>query len=102
MTCCVAATGHFLFYVLHKLVHGLLFVLLTGLEHGGGEVGVVGGVGEVLGLQAEAPALVVGSAVLAHRAAVHVVAGVELHAGGGGVHLHGDAGGGGVGSGHVA
>ena len=36
-----------------KLVDGLLFVLLSGIQHDRGEVRTVGGVGEVLALEAD-------------------------------------------------
>src|SRR4029450_6950261 len=62
-------------------VDGGRVVLVTGPEHGRGEVGVVGRVRVVLGLEGEAVALAVGPAAGADDGAVEEVAGVELDAG---------------------
>src|SRR5215211_4066779 len=56
-------------------------VALAGAQHGRREVGVVGRVGEVLGLQGEAVALAVGAAAGPDHGAVEEVARVELDAG---------------------
>src|SRR5215211_4770989 len=56
-------------------------VALAGAQHGRREVGVVGRVGEVLGLQGETVALPVGAAAGPDHGAVEEVARVELDAG---------------------
>ena len=57
---------------------------LAGFELGGGEGGVVGGIGVVLGFEAEAEVLGVGGSGFSFQGAVEEVAGVELDAGFGG------------------
>ena len=61
-------------------------VFFSGFIDGLGPFGVVDGVGVELGLQANAAALGVADAALAHL--VGVIGGVELHAGTIGVHCH--------------
>lgn len=58
---------------------------LAGAQDGRGEVWLVGGIGEVLGFEAEAAVFAVGDAGGTLVFAVEEVAGVELHAGFGGV-----------------
>ena len=70
-----------------KAQDGLRAVALSRAEEGGGELGLVGAVGEVLGLEAEAAPLRVGALRLAAEASVEEVAGVELDAGLGGEDL---------------
>src|SRR6476661_559281 len=61
-------------------VGGRFAVLLAGAEDGRGEVGLVGRVREVLGLEAETVALAVGAAGCADERAGQEIAGVELDA----------------------
>ncbi len=61
----------------------------AGVQGGGGELWLVGGVGEVLSFEAEAGVLEVGPAGLAGELAVEEVAGVELNAGLGGFDAEG-------------
>ena len=69
-----------------------MLVGLVPLQDRPGEGGLVGGVGEVLGLQAEGVAGTIGAAALSPAACFQEVGGIELHAGLGGMDLHGDAG----------
>src|SRR5690242_10300877 len=64
---------------------------LAGAQDRGREVGVVGGVGEVLGLEGEGVALAVGLLADAQESAVEEVAAVELDAGLVGVYFDGAA-----------
>src|ERR1700678_1023325 len=77
-----------------ELEDGGGFVGLAGAESGGGEAGVVGRVGEVLGFEAEAAVLFVLATGASGEGSVEEVAGVELDAGLGGVEGEGAAGGG--------
>ena len=67
-----------------KTEYGLMSVLLAFFQDRRREIRLVYGVGEGLGLQAEAPAAGIGRAALAAWETVHAVARVELHAGLGG------------------
>src|SRR4051812_29577946 len=64
------------------------------LERDRRKPGLVGRIGEVLGLEADARVALVAAAALADDRAVEEVAGVALHARLGGVHLHHPAAGG--------
>src|ERR1700761_7681085 len=64
-----------------ELEHRDLVVGFSRLERTGGEVGVIGGVGKMLGLKTEAGAEAVNVAAFAVRGSVQKVAGVELDTG---------------------
>jgi len=66
--------------------------MLAGSQDGGGEAGVVGGIGEMLGLHAKGGTAGIGFAGLAVDAAVEKIAGVKLEAGLGGEHFEDAAG----------
>jgi len=72
------------------------------LENTGRKLLVVRGVGEELGLQAEAPAIAIGCAAFSCGTAIQMVSGVELDARECGENLHGNAGSGGYGAGDGA
>ena len=64
----------------------------SGPEHGGGELGVGGAAGEMLRFQRKTAVFLQRNAALARGGAVlQEIAGVELHARLGGIHLHADA-----------
>ena len=71
-----------------------LAVGFAGVEDGGGEMGMVDGVGIVLGFEAEGVVLFVGDVVFADESAVEEVGGVELEAGLGGPEFEAARGGG--------
>ena len=73
-----------------ELVDGLLHINFAGLQLSAGEVCTVGGVGEVLCLEAQARVLAEGGAMLALVTVSPVVA-IELHTGFCGPALHGTA-----------
>ncbi len=78
-----------------KFVVGDGVVALAGIEDHGGEFRLIGGIGIVLGFQAEGVAARIGDTALAGSFAVEKIAGVKLDAGLGGPNFH-DAAGGGV------
>ena len=58
----------------------MTFVCFAGLQEGiGFRPAMVGGIGELLGFEADSGALLVGNAVLADDTAIEEVAGVDLH-----------------------
>src|SRR3982750_2061437 len=66
---------------IREAVHRRARERFAGTQHGGGKVGPIRRVGEVLGLEADSVALAIGAALAADEPTVELVAGVELHSG---------------------